>query len=68
MFAQNSPVFDLGRTWISNLYGTAEEPLKPVTEERARHVHPALNKIDVGLSLSGDAEYNAPDWKVQIQK
>eukprot|EP00026_Physarum_polycephalum_P000009 Phypoly_transcript_00009.p1 GENE.Phypoly_transcript_00009~~Phypoly_transcript_00009.p1 ORF type:complete len:3931 (-),score=966.04 Phypoly_transcript_00009:22-11814(-) len=65
-FAQQSTLFDLGRTWISNLYGTAEEPLAPVTEEVARYVHPSLNKLDVGLGLDGAAEFSSPDWKAKF--
>jgi hypothetical protein len=65
-FAQKSSLFDLGRTWISNLYGTAENPLKPITEESARHKHPALNKIEASLSPTGETAFNAPDWKAKF--
>lgn len=59
-----SATFDLGLTWISNLYGTSEDPLLPVAGDSANHSHPSLNHLDVGLSLNGDAEFISPDWRV----
>lgn len=68
LFLQKHSSFKLGRTWLSSLYGNFENPLSNVPhvigQDSARHIHPSLNALNVGLSFSGEVEYSSSDWKV----
>lgn len=64
-FSIKFPHFSLGGQWAAALYGNTE--LIPLHNTLvSSESPPSLPSLEVGLSLSGDVEFSAPDWKVRL--
>lgn len=66
-FSLKFPKFKLDKSWKKSLYGDFDTPHIEVPEgQLALHVHPSLNGLNVGLSIDGEASFDAPDWKLRV--
>ena len=67
-FALKFPKFKLGSAWTKTLYGDLNLPHVELPHgQLSIHLHPALNNLNVGLSLDGVASYEAPDWALSVR-